>query len=98
MIKMDNTEIITIRDEIDRLDETIIKLLAKRDENAKRIALIKKKGSLAIANKEREEELFDRIRTKAKENMIDGQFITELFKRIVEHSKKVQKIEEDKND
>ncbi len=80
----------TLRDEINRIDESIIKLLSARMEVAKRIAALKKNKGIQVEDKARESQLFLKIQREAKENLIDEDFVSEIFGLIVSHSKKVQ--------
>ncbi|HRZ19932.1 MAG: chorismate mutase [Candidatus Methanofastidiosum sp.] len=80
----------TLRDEINRIDESIIKLLSARMEVAKKIAALKKNKGIQVEDKARESQLFLKIQREAKENLIDEDFVSEIFGLIVSHSKKVQ--------
>ncbi|HNZ87995.1 MAG TPA: chorismate mutase [Methanofastidiosum sp.] len=80
----------TLRDEINRIDESIIKLLSARMEVAKKIAALKKNMGIQVEDKARESQLFLKIQREAKENLIDEDFVSEIFGLIVSHSKKVQ--------
>ena len=80
----------TLREEINRIDESIIKLLSARMEVAKKIAALKKNKGIQVEDKARESQLFLKIQREAKENLIDEDFVSEIFGLIVSHSKKVQ--------
>ncbi|HOC77597.1 MAG TPA: chorismate mutase [Methanofastidiosum sp.] len=80
----------TLRDEINRIDESIIKLLSARMEVAKKIAALKINMGIQVEDKARESQLFLKIQREAKENLIDEDFVSEIFGLIVSHSKKVQ--------
>ena len=80
----------TLRDEINRIDESIIKLLSARMEVAKKIAALKKNKGIQVEDQARESQLFLKIQREAKENLIDEDFVSEIFGLIVSHSKKGQ--------
>ncbi len=80
----------TLREEINRIDESIISLLSKRMEVAKKIAALKKDKGIQVEDKDRESQLFLKIQREAKENNINENFVSEIFGLIVSHSKKVQ--------
>ena len=80
----------TLRDEINRIDESIIKLLSARMEVAKKRAALKKNKGIQVEDQARESQLFLKIQREAKENLIDEDFVSEIFGLIVSHSKKGQ--------
>ena len=80
----------TLREEINRIDESIIKLLSARMEVAKKIAALKKIRGIPIEDKERESQLFLKIQRDARDNLIDENFVSEVFGLIVSHSKNIQ--------
>jgi chorismate mutase len=80
----------TLREEINGIDEDIIKLLSARMEVAKKIAALKKAQGIQIEDKERESQLFLEIQRKARNNLIDEDFVSEVFGLIVSHSKNIQ--------
>jgi chorismate mutase len=80
----------TLREEINGIDEDIIKLLSARMEVAKKIAALKKATGIQIEDKERESQLFLEIQRKARNNLIDEDFVSEVFGLIVSHSKNIQ--------
>lgn len=74
-------ELNKIRTEIDRIDKEIIVLIRKRAEKAKKIGETKRKLKLKIENKEREEEIQNKLKTEYEKN---------IFKKIIEESRKIQ--------
>ena len=66
-------ELEEIRKEIDKIDNEILAMLAKRKALAKEIALIKKSRKMPILDEKREAELIKRLKKKAKE-LIENYF------------------------
>mgnify|MGYP000156238275 CR=1 FL=1 len=80
----------TLREDINRIDENIIELLSRRMEVAKEIAILKKNRGIQVEDKERESQVFLKIQRDARKNLIDENFVLELFGLIISHSKKIQ--------
>lgn len=80
------------REEIDRIDNEIIELVAKRLSIAKEIAKIKNKLKLPFEDKERETQLLKARIKKMKElGVDDAEFVKLLFAVIIKKSKEIQK-------
>jgi len=75
-------ELKKLRGEIDKIDEKLSKLLKKRVKIIKEISEHKRKNSIPTTNKNREEEIFSKLESDFEKN---------IFKKIIEESKKVQK-------
>ena len=73
-----------IRDEIDTVDEKIIKLLERRVGLAKEAYAIKEKNNRPVADPVREKEVLDRA---VKSTSLDKNFIKSLYKSIIEFCK-----------
>jgi len=71
------------RKEIDEIDFKIIELLKKREEIVKKIALCKLKKNLPVHQPEREEEIYNRP---------DEEYIKNIYKIILEESRRLQNI------
>lgn len=84
--KINIREIENIREEIDKIDESLISFLDKRMNLAVAIGDIKRKNNLPIFNRKREEEILEKT-NKAKNNP----FIKNIFKKILEESRNLQK-------
>ena len=68
-----------LRKEINNVDDNIIELLAKRKNIIKEIALIKKELNKPIFDKNREDELIERLKVKSRENGLDENFVASLY-------------------
>ncbi|MEK7097557.1 MAG: chorismate mutase [Patescibacteria group bacterium] len=72
-----------LRENIDRTDEKIIRLIGERFKYTKQIGLCKAKYGLPIRNAKREEELFARMGKLSKEEGLDDKMIKKIWKMIV---------------
>lgn len=79
-----------LRKEIDKIDATIIKALAKRQRIAHCIGQYKAKSSLKITNKKRELALMRRYKKLSEQYQLRTTYIISLFKKIIFESKRVQ--------
>lgn len=76
------------REEINKIDSSIIKLLEKRFKIVKKIGVYKKKNKLPIQDLKREKEIIEK---KKKESRLSGKFIWEIFSLIFLESKRLQR-------
>ena len=70
-----------LREEIDIIDNKLITLLKERTNLAKQIAQIKKQSNLPIEDKEREQQIMNKLTTELEK---------EIFHVILKHSKDAQ--------
>lgn len=78
------------REQIDKLDETIVQLLATRMELAEQVGELKKQSGLPIMDEAREEELKEHLKELAGKEGLDHQFLLTLFQEILKESRKIQ--------
>ncbi len=76
------------RQQLNEIDEELIRLLEKRFEISKQIGQWKKQNNKPIEDLEREKQI---IESKTKLSQLPKQFIKELFQLIFRQSKEVQK-------
>ncbi len=81
------------REKIKEIDQQILELLSHRFGLAREIAEIKKNSQVEIEDLGREKELFEFYLQLSEELGLDLEFTRELFEKIIEHSKKLQKQE-----
>src|SRR6056297_682546 len=74
-----------IRKQIDILDGKLIKLLTDRMEQA----LLAKRFKTEVEDKDREQQIIDKIRDNA-QNLLDGDFLVMLYQKIIQESKELQ--------
>jgi len=79
------------QEQIDEIDNQILKLLKERFEISKKIGEYKKQNSLSIKNEKREKQLLERNKNKAKRHNLKPGFIKKIFKIILKESEKNQK-------
>ncbi|HII14886.1 MAG TPA: chorismate mutase [Nanoarchaeota archaeon] len=79
------------REEIDKIDNEILQLAAKRLGIAKEIAEIKQKLNLPLGDRERESELLQaRIEKMQELGFEDKEFVRQLFAILMKKSKEIQ--------
>jgi len=76
------------RNKINKIDKQIIKSLKQRMKIAEQIGKYKKKNKISIEDKEREKQI---LKEYKKTKGIDKDFLTNVFKLIINHSKKIQR-------
>ncbi len=79
------------RNQIDNVDNELMILLKRRFQTAKKIADYKMKNNLEIENLSREDEIIRKMSSKATVMGIHDGFVREIFDRIIEESKRIQK-------
>ena len=83
----------TFRTEINDIDEELLSLLIKRMKISIKVGEYKKQNQLEILNSNRENEVIERLNLvakKDKELILDDGLITNLWKIIMDYSKKLQ--------
>ena len=79
-----------LRKQIDEIDEEILTLIAKRMQKAKKIGEIKRAKGLKIKDNEREREVIEKWKRKAKELNLSKEFVEKIVKEIIRESRDVQ--------
>jgi len=80
----------SLRDEIDRIDRQVIRLLGRRLRNSVDIARIKAVRDLALRSPEREAELIAEMREDAESVGMDPDYAQELMEVVLTHSRAAQ--------
>ena len=80
----------SLRDEIDRIDRQVIRLLGRRLRNSIDIARIKAVRDLALRSPEREAELIAEMREDAEAIGMDPDYAQELMEVVLRHSRAAQ--------
>ncbi len=75
-----------IRQKIDTIDDTLLQMLATRIELVKQIAIVKQENELTILQLDRWKEIMATRPEKAKEMLIDTNFVKQLFQLIHDDS------------
>ena len=80
-----------LRKEIDEIDEEILNNLSKRKNLVREIAKLKKSIRLPVMDKDREKNLLDNLKKKAKKIGLDEKFVGSLYGIILKNSREEQK-------
>lgn len=86
---MDNEEILSLREQIDKTDDELCELLKKRFSLVKRIGAVKEKVGLSVCDKARESAVNERIAARF-ECAGEKEAAKNVYKTIIEQSKKLQ--------
>ncbi len=76
----------SLRAEIDEVDDHILALLRERVTIAMRIAKVKRKSGLSIRDRKREQEILDKIASRAGREGLNPEQTRRVFKEIIELS------------
>lgn len=91
------SELKRLRDAIDRVDDVLVKLLNQRARYAVEIGEVKGVLSLPIYSPEREKEVLRHVEG-ASGGPLDGAAIRRLFERIIDESRRVERLSAQKSD
>lgn len=84
-------ELNEIRENLDRIDNGIIELLAQRMALIPKVIEYKQKHNIPRYQPEREKELIERLRNIAKENNLNPNLAEEFIRVVLKHSHNLQK-------
>ena len=77
------------REEIDRIDSELLRLLNMRARIAIKVAALKKAAALPLNDKDREQEVLEHVR-QANTGPLDERNVSRLFRRIIRESRRAQ--------
>ena len=80
-----------LRNDIDRVDEVLVRLLNERARVACEIGRLKKAGGVAIYQPEREKQVIEHVRNVASEGPLGPDAIGRLFERIIDEARRVER-------
>lgn len=80
-----------LRSEIDRLDSELLKIFNQRAQLALKIGEIKKITGLPIFDPGREKRIFQRMKSE-NPGPLDDQAIVRLFERVIDESRRLERI------
>jgi chorismate mutase len=85
----------SLRDEIDKIDEVIVRLLDRRARCAYAIGRVKKAHGLAIYEPQREATVIARVKALNEQlgGPLDQSAIVRLYERIMDEARRIQRIE-----
>jgi 3-deoxy-7-phosphoheptulonate synthase len=87
---MDSLGIPSLRDEIDRIDRQLVRLVARRLHSSVEIGRIKAKRGMPFRSQEREDELIAEARRDAVAAGVDPDYMEQLFTVVLRHSRTAQ--------
>ena len=82
-----------LRDRIDAIDARLIDLLAERQKEVESVVALKKDLNIPVYHPAREEDLISRRRARAKEVGFDPEYMEQIFRCIIRHSRVSQTAE-----
>src|SRR5690349_21032057 len=81
-----------LRDELDRLDNSLVDLLVARQEAVKRVAAIKSQTDAPLRDVLREGQQAARLAERARAKGLDELFVVRLFRDIIDFSVRTQEL------
>ena len=80
-----------LRDDIDRVDEVLVRLLNERARVACEIGKLKKAQGIDLYQPEREKQVIDHVRSVATEGPLGPEAIARLFERIIDEARTLER-------
>ncbi|MCH8566934.1 MAG: prephenate dehydratase [Balneolales bacterium] len=80
----------SIREELDRIDQSLLRALSDRHQLIQETAAFKKDSKEAVRHPDREHEILNRIGHMARSNGVDRYFAMSLFRQIIDYSVRFQ--------
>jgi chorismate mutase-like protein len=80
-----------LRDDIDRVDEVLVRLLNERARVACEIGRLKKMQGIDVYQPEREKQVLDHVRSVASEGPLGADAIARLFERIIDEARRLER-------
>ena len=81
-----------LRDDINRVDEVLVRLLNERARCACEIGMLKKQLGVEVYQPEREKEVLEHVRGIASEGPLGPDAIARLFERIIDEARSAERI------
>jgi chorismate mutase/prephenate dehydrogenase len=88
---MNTDKIVELRAEIDALTSRLLEVIAERQNVSNAIGSLKVEQGLPLYSKEREAELLNKFRADATLMNLDPDYIEELMRVVLEHSRAAQR-------
>jgi chorismate mutase-like protein len=80
-----------LRDDIDRVDEVLVRLLNERARVACEIGRLKKELGIEVYQPEREKQVLAHVRSVAAEGPLGADAIARLFERIIDEARRLER-------
>ena len=87
------TRMEALRNQIDRLDEQIVKLLNERAECALQLGALKRRAGMETYQPDREIAVLEHAR-RVNDGPLEGHAITRLFERIIDENRRLERLSE----
>src|SRR5208282_5285368 len=81
------TTLESLRQQIDRLDQQLVEVLAQRQQVVQHVAEVKQQHNLATFHPAREENLISARRAQAVRAGLDPEYVEDLFRTVMRHSR-----------
>jgi len=81
----------SLRDDIDRVDEGLVRLLNERARCACAIGRLKKELGIEVYHPSREKQVLDHVRGVATEGPLGGDAIARIFERIIDEARLLER-------
>jgi len=88
---MPEDRIVELRNEIDHINQRLLALIAERQDVSVAIGALKAAYGLALYSEEREAELLETFREDAVRLDLDPDYVEELMRVVLEHSRAAQR-------
>jgi 3-deoxy-7-phosphoheptulonate synthase/chorismate mutase-like protein len=88
---MEELGVPSLRDDVDRIDRELLRLIARRLERSVEIGRIKIQQGLPLRSPDREDELIEEARQDAERLGVDADYAADLMELILEHSRRAQR-------
>lgn len=79
-----------LRNLIDSIDDQLLELISSRANLAKEIGKFKKKNNVAIVDEKRENEIYQKIITKAQQKGLDKNAVKKIWQNIINISYRIE--------
>ena len=80
-----------LRDDIDRVDEVLVRLLNERARVACEIGRMKKAQGIEVYQPEREKQVLEHVRSIGSEGPLGADAIARLFERIIDEARRLER-------
>jgi chorismate mutase len=80
-----------LRQNIDRVDEVLVRLLNERARCACEIGRLKKAQNVEVYQPDREKQVLEHVRSVAAEGPLDPEAIERLFERIIDEARRLER-------
>ena len=80
-----------LRDDIDRVDEVLVRLLNERARCVCEVGRLKKEQGVEVYQPDREKEVLEHVRSVAAEGPLGAEAVGRLFERIIDEARRLER-------